>query len=51
MEASGQKDKKATHRLAREYGPILDNFNDVVFITDKAGHFIFVGELGGQVYV
>jgi hypothetical protein len=38
MEASDKKDRKAAHRLAGEYGPILDSFNDVVFITDKTGN-------------
>ena len=48
MEASSQKDKKGAHKLAREYGPILDSFNDVVFITDKAGHFVFVNKASGE---
>jgi PAS domain S-box-containing protein len=48
MAASSQKEKKAAHRLAEEYGPILDNFNDVIFITDKAGHFVFVNKASEQ---
>jgi PAS domain S-box-containing protein len=48
MAASRQKEKKAAHKLAEEYGPILDNFNDVVFITDKAGYFVFVNKASEQ---
>jgi PAS domain S-box-containing protein len=47
-EASTRKTKKAAQRLAKEYGPILDNFSDVVFITDKAGHFVFVNKASEQ---
>ncbi|UCE52959.1 MAG: PAS domain S-box protein [Desulfobacterales bacterium] len=47
-EESGQKEKKASHKLAKEYGPILDNLNDVVFITDKEGHFVFVNKASEQ---
>jgi PAS domain S-box-containing protein len=39
-----RKEKKATRKLAKKYGPILDNLNDVVFITDTAGHFVFVNK-------
>jgi PAS domain S-box-containing protein len=44
MESSSQKDERGLHKLAKEYGPVLDNFNDVVFITDKTGHFVFVNQ-------
>jgi PAS domain S-box-containing protein len=47
-EATSRKEKKAAHKLAKEYGPILDNFSDVVFITDKAGHFVFVNKASEQ---
>lgn len=47
-EASGRKPRKAAHKLAIEYGPILDNFNDVVFIVDQAGHFVFVNKASEQ---
>jgi PAS domain S-box-containing protein len=47
-EASSRKEEEAAHRLAREYGPVLDSFNDVVFITDKAGHFVFVNKASEQ---
>ena len=46
--ASSQKEQKAVHKLAKKYGPILENFNDVVFITDKAGHFLFVNKASEQ---
>ena len=42
--ASSREEKKAAHKLAKEYGPILDDFNDVVFITDKEGYFVFVNK-------
>ncbi len=42
--ASSREEKEAAHKLAKEYGPLLENFNDVVFITDKAGHFLFVNK-------
>jgi PAS domain S-box-containing protein len=45
---SSQKEQKAVHKLAQKYGPILENFNDVVFITDKAGHFLFVNKASEQ---
>jgi len=46
--ASSREEKEAAHKLAREYGPLLNNFNDVVFITDKAGHFVFVNKASEQ---
>ena len=46
--ASSPEEKRAAHKLAKEYGPILDSFNDVVFITDKAGHFVFVNKASEQ---
>ena len=45
---SSQKEQNAVHRLAKKYGPILENFNDVVFITDKTGHFLFVNKASEQ---
>ena len=42
--ASGQKEQKQTYKLVKEYGPVLDHLNDVVFITDKTGHFLFVNK-------
>ena len=41
---SSKKEQNTANQLAQKYGPILDNFNDVVFITDKAGHFLFVNK-------
>ncbi len=46
--ASGQEAKRAAHRLAKKYGPILDKFNDVIFIVDTAGRFIFVNKASEQ---
>jgi PAS domain S-box-containing protein len=42
--ASAQRRKTAAQKLIKEYGPVLDHFNDVVFITDKKGYFIFVNK-------
>ena len=39
-----QRKKTAAQKLIKEYGPILDHFNDVVFITDEEGYFIFVNK-------
>jgi PAS domain S-box-containing protein len=46
--ASGRKAKKAPHKLAKEYGPILDKFDDVIFIVDTAGRFVFVNKASEQ---
>jgi PAS domain S-box-containing protein len=46
--ASSQRKKTAAQKLAKEYGPILDYFNDVVFITDEAGYFVFVNKASEQ---
>jgi PAS domain S-box-containing protein len=46
--ASSQRKKTATQKLVKEYGPILDHFNDVVFITDKEGYFVFVNKASEQ---
>ncbi|UCH22020.1 MAG: PAS domain S-box protein [Deltaproteobacteria bacterium] len=43
-ETSGRKTKKTARKLARGYGPILDHFNDVIFLIDKAGRFVFVNK-------
>jgi PAS domain S-box-containing protein len=43
-QAAAKNTKKAAVRLARDFGPILDNFNDVIFILDNAGHFVFVNK-------
>ena len=42
--ASSQRKKTAAQKLIKEYGPVLDHFNDVVFITDEEGFFIFVNK-------
>jgi PAS domain S-box-containing protein len=42
--ASSDRKKTAAQKLIKEYGPILDHFNDVVFITDEEGYFVFVNK-------
>jgi PAS domain S-box-containing protein len=46
--ASSQRKKTAAKKLVKEYGPILDHFNDVVFITDAEGYFVFVNKASEQ---
>ena len=41
---SSQRKKTAAQKLIKEYGHILDHFNDVVFITDEEGYFVFVNK-------
>ena len=36
--------KKTTQIPPIDYGTILDSFNDVIFIIDTAGHFVFVSK-------
>ena len=43
-EESSQRKKTAVQQIVKEYGPVLDHFNDVVFITDEDGYFIFVNK-------
>ena len=43
-EPSAQVGKKEALRLAREHGSILDKLNDVIFILDNTGHFVFVNK-------
>jgi PAS domain S-box-containing protein len=45
---SSQRKKTAAKKLIEEYGPILDHFNDVVFITDEEGYFAFVNRASEQ---
>jgi PAS domain S-box-containing protein len=42
--ASSDRKKTAAQKLVKEYGPVLDHFNDVVFITDEQGYFVFVNQ-------
>jgi PAS domain S-box-containing protein len=42
--ASSQRKKTAAQQFVKEYGPVLDHFNDVVFITDDDGCFVFVNK-------
>jgi len=46
--ASSQRKKTATKKLVKEYGPVLNHFNDVVFITDEEGYFVFVNKASEQ---
>jgi PAS domain S-box-containing protein len=46
--ASSQRKKAATQKLVKECGPIFDNFNDVIFITDEEGYFVFVNKASEQ---
>ena len=45
---SSRKTTPAAERLADKYGPLLDNFQDVIFIVDKEGHFVFVNKASEQ---
>jgi len=42
--ASSQRKKTAAQQIVKEYGPVLDHFIDVVFITDEDGYFVFVNK-------
>jgi PAS domain S-box-containing protein len=42
--ASSQRKKTAAQQIVKEYGPVLDHLNDVVFITDEDGYFVFVNK-------
>jgi PAS domain S-box-containing protein len=46
--ASTQRKETAAQKLIKEYGPVLDHFNDVVFITDAAGYFVFVNKAASE---
>jgi len=41
---SSDRKETAALKLITDYGPILDHFNDVVFITDEEGYFVFVNK-------
>jgi PAS domain S-box-containing protein len=41
-EASRCETRKAAQKLAKDYAPLLNYFDDVIFIIDDAGHFVFV---------
>jgi PAS domain S-box-containing protein len=43
-EASSRETQKAAQRFVKGYAPILNYFNDVIFIIDQAGHFVFVNK-------
>jgi len=46
--SSRQRKKSVAQKLAKKYGPILDHFSDVVFITDEEGYFVFVNKASEQ---
>jgi PAS domain S-box-containing protein len=46
--ASSRRKKTAAQKLVKECGPILNQFNDVVFITDDEGYFVFVNKASKQ---
>ena len=43
-EVSSRETQKAAQKLAKDYAPLLNHFNDAIFIVDKAGHFVFVNK-------
>ena len=38
-EAPSHETQKAAQKLAKDYAPLLNHFNDAIFIIDQAGHF------------
>jgi len=43
-EVSSRETQKAAQKLAQDYAPLLNHFNDAIFIIDQAGHFVFVNK-------
>ena len=43
-EASSHETQKAAQKLAKDYAPLLNHFNDAIFMTDQAGHFVFMNK-------
>jgi PAS domain S-box-containing protein len=43
-EATSRETQKAAQKLAQEYAPLLNYFDDVIYIIDQAGHFVFVNK-------
>ncbi|HUT73043.1 MAG TPA: PAS domain S-box protein [Desulfatiglandales bacterium] len=43
-EVSSRETQKAAQKLAKNYAPLLNHFNDAIFIIDQAGHFVFVNK-------
>jgi len=43
-EEPGRETQMAAQKLAKEYAPILNCFNDVIFIVDHVGRFVFVNK-------
>lgn len=43
-EVSSRETQKAAQKLAKDYAPILNHFNDAIFMTDQVGHFVFMNK-------
>jgi PAS domain S-box-containing protein len=43
-EATSRQTQKAAQKFVKGYAPILNYFNDVIFIIDHTGHFVFVNK-------
>jgi PAS domain S-box-containing protein len=43
-EATSRETQKAAQKFVKGCAPILNYFNDVIFIIDQAGHFVFVNK-------
>jgi PAS domain S-box-containing protein len=43
-EASGREGDQATLKIVKECAPILNHFNDVIFLVDQEGRFVFVNK-------
>ena len=41
---SSRETQKAAQKLAKNYAPLLNHFNDAIFMIDQAGHFVFVNK-------
>jgi PAS domain S-box-containing protein len=43
-EASNREAQETDKKLAEQYAPVLNYFNDVIFLIDQAGRFVFVNK-------
>lgn len=43
-EVSSRKAQKVAQKLAKDYAPMLNYFNDAIFMTDQTGHFVFMNK-------
>jgi PAS domain S-box-containing protein len=46
--ASSRETDKAALKLTKQYAPILNHFNDVIFLLDQEGRFVFVNKASEQ---